>query len=66
LWAHDLWQMWVAHYSGWRTRFAGHLVSLRTKHQIVFPPQYEDGPTRIRTFLNQPVWCCLFCSWAPA
>jgi len=32
-----------------------HLVSLCTQHrQLVFPPQYEDRPTRLRTFLNQP------------
>jgi len=31
-----------------------HLASLRTQHQLVFPPQHEDGPTRLRTFLNQP------------
>ena len=32
-----------------------HLVSLRTQHrQLVFPPQYEDSPTRLRTFLNYP------------
>jgi precorrin-6B methylase 1 len=32
-----------------------HLVSLRTQHrQLVFPPQYEDSPTRVRTFLNLP------------
>jgi len=32
-----------------------HLVSTRTQHcQLVFPPQYEDSPTRLRTFLNQP------------
>ena len=32
-----------------------HLVSLRTQHrQLVFPPQHEDSPTRLRTFLNQP------------
>jgi precorrin-6B methylase 1 len=32
-----------------------HLVCLRTQHrQMVFPPQYEDSPTRLRTFLNQP------------
>ena len=30
------------------------LVSLRARHQLVSPPQYEDGPTRLRTFLNQP------------
>jgi len=30
------------------------LVSLRARHQLVFPPHYEDGPTRLRTFLNQP------------
>jgi len=33
-----------------------HLVSLRTQHrQLVFPPQYEDSPTRLRAFLNQPI-----------
>jgi hypothetical protein len=33
-----------------------HLVSLRTQHrQLVFPLQYEDSPTRLRTFLNQPI-----------
>jgi len=32
-----------------------HLVSLRTRHrQLVFPPQCEDNPTRLRTLLNQP------------
>jgi len=32
-----------------------HLVSLRTQHhQLVFPPQCEDSPTRLRTFFNQP------------
>jgi len=32
-----------------------HLVSIRTQHrQLVFPPQYEDSPTCLRTFLNQP------------
>jgi len=32
-----------------------HLVSLRTQHhQLVFPPQYDDSPTRLMTFLNQP------------
>jgi hypothetical protein len=32
-----------------------HLVSLRTQHrQLVFPPQYEDSPNRLRTFMNQP------------
>jgi len=31
-----------------------HLVSICTKHrQLVFPPQYEDSPTRLSTFLNQ-------------
>jgi hypothetical protein len=30
-----------------------HLVSLRTKHRhLVFPPQYEDSPTRLRTFFE--------------
>jgi len=28
-----------------------HCVSIRTHHrQLVFPPQYEDSPTRLRTF----------------
>ena len=32
-----------------------HLVSLHTQHcQLVFPPQYEDSPTRLGTFFNQP------------
>ena len=34
-----------------------HLVSLRTQHrgrQLAFPPQYEDSPTRLMIFLNQP------------
>jgi len=32
-----------------------HLVSLRTQHRhLVLPPQYEDSPTRLKTFLNQP------------
>jgi hypothetical protein len=33
-----------------------HLVSLCTQHrQLVFPPQYENGPpASLRTFLNQP------------
>ena len=33
-----------------------HLVSLlRTQHrQLVFPPQNEDSPTRLRTHMNQP------------
>ena len=32
-----------------------HLVSLRTQHrQLVFPPQYMDSPTRLRTFFEQP------------
>jgi hypothetical protein len=31
-----------------------HLVSLRTQHhQLVFPPEYENSPTILRTFLNQ-------------
>jgi hypothetical protein len=30
-----------------------HLVSPHTPHdQLVFPPQYEDGPPRLRTFLS--------------
>jgi len=57
--AQDLWQMWLARGSGWRTSFARlyaitHLVSLRTQHcQHIFPP-HEDSPTRLRTFMNQP------------
>ena len=32
-----------------------HLVSACTQHrQLAFPPQYEDSPARLRTFLNQP------------
>ena len=32
-----------------------HLVSLRTQHhQLVFPPQYKDSLTRLKTFSNQP------------
>jgi len=35
-----------------------HLVSIRTQHrQLVFPPQYEDSPTRLRTFFNKPDIC---------
>jgi len=35
-----------------------HLVSICTQHrQLVFPPQYEDSSTRLRTFLNQPDIC---------
>jgi len=35
-----------------------HLVSIFTQHrQLVFPPQYEDSPTRLRTFLNQSDIC---------
>jgi hypothetical protein len=30
------------------------LVSLRTQHQLFFPPQYEDSTTRLRNFMNQP------------
>ena len=47
--------MWLAHYSGWRTHLVGlsawisYLVTQR--RQLVFPPQYEDSPTRLRTFL---------------
>ena len=38
-----------------------HLVSLCTQHrQLVFPPQYEDSPTRLRTFLTRYLWCSLF------
>ena len=31
-----------------------HLVRLRTQLQLIFPPQFEDGPARLRTFMNQP------------
>ena len=30
------------------------LVSLRTRHHILFPPQAQDGTTRLRDFINQP------------
>ena len=30
-----------------------HLVKLRTQQQLIFPLQFEDGPARLRTFLNQ-------------
>jgi hypothetical protein len=34
-----------------------HLNSLHTQHQAVFPSQYDDCPTCLRTLLNQPdVW----------
>jgi len=29
-----------------------HLVRLRTQQQLIFPPQFEDGPARLRTFMN--------------
>jgi hypothetical protein len=31
-----------------------HLVRLRTQQQLIFPPQFEDSPARLRTFMNQP------------
>jgi hypothetical protein len=31
-----------------------HLVRLRTQQQLIFQPQFEDGPARLRTFMNQP------------
>ena len=31
-----------------------HLVRLRTQQQLIFPPHFEDGPARLRTFMNQP------------
>ena len=34
-----------------------HLVRLRTQQQLIFPPQFEDGPARLRTFVNQPDIC---------
>ena len=37
-----------------------HLVKLRTQQQlIIFPPQFEDGPARLRTFMNQPDIFCV-------
>jgi len=30
------------------------LAGLRTQQQLIFPPQFEDGPARLRTFMNQP------------
>jgi hypothetical protein len=30
------------------------LVRLRTQQQLIFPHQFEDGPARLRTFMNQP------------
>jgi hypothetical protein len=46
-----------------------HLVSLlHTQHrQLVFPPQYEDSPTREDFF--EParyIWCGLFYGWVPS
>ena len=35
-------------------RQQSHLASLHIQHQLVFPPQYEDSPTHLRTTLNQP------------
>ena len=35
----------------WTVRINILLISIRTQHrQLVFPPQYEDSPTRLRTF----------------
>ena len=31
-----------------------HLIRLRTQQQLIFPPQFEDDPARLRNFLNQP------------
>jgi hypothetical protein len=31
-----------------------HLVRLCTQQQLIFPPEFEDGPARLRTFMNQP------------
>jgi len=31
-----------------------HLVRLCTQQQLIFPPQFEDGPARLKTFMNQP------------
>jgi len=31
-----------------------HLVRLRTQQQLIFPPQFEDDPARLRTLMNQP------------
>ena len=31
-----------------------HPVRLCKQQQLIFPPQFEDGPARLRTFMNQP------------
>jgi hypothetical protein len=31
-----------------------HQANLRNQHQLVFPSQYEDSPTRFRAYLDQP------------
>jgi hypothetical protein len=44
-----------------------HLVSLRTQHrQLVFPPQYEDSPTRLRTILTNLIFMVWPISWLSA
>jgi hypothetical protein len=63
LWAQDLWQMWLALCPGWGTHFAGlsawtACLTLAFAHSTAswssHAPQYEDSPTRLRTFINQP------------
>jgi hypothetical protein len=51
-------QIWLAQFtlfiSCWTVQPHERLVCLRKQHQLAFPrPQYEDGPTRSRFFLNQ-------------
>ena len=36
-----------------------HLVRLRTQHQLIFPPQFEDGPARLRTFMTNLIFLVL-------
>jgi hypothetical protein len=63
LWAWDLWQMWLAHCSGWGTHFIAGL-STWTSYLLAFTHStaslsfhliyLKDSPTRLKTFLNQP------------
>jgi hypothetical protein len=45
-------------YSGWGTNIVGlsawTSVRLRTQQQLIFPPQFEAGPARLRTIMDQP------------
>jgi hypothetical protein len=36
-----------------------HLVRLRTQQQLIFPPQFEDGPARLRTFMTNLIFLVL-------